>query len=162
MRTIAIDDDLYGHLVSQTQDIGESASSILRRLLGLKPGAYGGQASRRELIDTFDFLAHWEQVRHFTNARKFLHILSWAHGKHDADFDKALLVEGNRRKYFARDQKTLLNSGVSTNPRPIPDSPFWVITNNSTMKKAEILSEVFRLLGYDPQLVQAMLHQCLL
>ena len=35
MKNIEIDDDLYLHIVSNTQSIGESASSILRRLLKL-------------------------------------------------------------------------------------------------------------------------------
>ncbi len=33
MKTIEIDDDLYQFIASQTQQIGESASDILRRLL---------------------------------------------------------------------------------------------------------------------------------
>lgn len=162
MKTILIDDDLYSYLVSQTQEIGESASSIIRRLIGLKEGGYGGQVSRRELEQVFGFLGEWERYRHLTNARKFLHILSWVYSKHGPDFERVLLVEGSRRKYFARTEQTLARSGKNTNPRPIPDSPFWVITNNSTMKKAEILSEVFRLLGYEPELIQAMLQQCLI
>jgi negative modulator of initiation of replication len=72
-----------------------------------------------------------------------------------------LSIEGNRRKYFASELKALTEKGSSTNPRPIPDSPFWVITNNSTAKKAEILSEVFRLLGYEAEPVQAMLRECM-
>jgi len=35
MKNIEIDDELYLHIVSKTQSIGESASSILRRLLDL-------------------------------------------------------------------------------------------------------------------------------
>lgn len=117
---------------------------------------------REELLPVFDFLLHWEQYRNLTRAKKFLYILSWAYRKHESDFAKVLLIEGNRRKYFALDEQTLLDSGSSTNPRPIPDSPFWVITNNSTAKKAEILSEVFRLLGYEPEHVQGMLQQCMI
>ena len=33
MKTIEIDDELYHYIASQTQQIGESASDILRRLL---------------------------------------------------------------------------------------------------------------------------------
>ena len=36
MRTIEIDEDIYRHLCSQTQEFGEPPSSILRRLLGLQ------------------------------------------------------------------------------------------------------------------------------
>ncbi len=35
MKTIELEDDLYRYIASQTQDIGESASDILRRLLSL-------------------------------------------------------------------------------------------------------------------------------
>src|SRR5438105_594678 len=38
--------------------------------------------------------------------KKFRHILSWAYRKHPEEFSKALSVEGNRRKYFAGDEKT--------------------------------------------------------
>lgn len=159
MKTLIVEDDLYSFLVSHTQEIGESASSILRRLLGLKPGSHGAQSSREELTKTFDFLQHWEQFRHLTHAKKFLHILSWAYRKHGDDFQKILSVEGHRRKYFARDAKTLIESGRSTNPRPIPDSPYWVITNNSTAKKAEILSDVFRILGYEDEQIHALVRE---
>lgn len=35
MKTIELEDDLYRYIASQTQDIGESASDILRRLLSV-------------------------------------------------------------------------------------------------------------------------------
>jgi negative modulator of initiation of replication len=158
MKTILVEDDLYSYLVSHTQEIGESATSILRRLLGLQSTAAASK-TRGDLVKVFDFLDRWDQFRHVNKARKFLQILSWAYQKHPNDFDRVLAIEGNRRKYFARDQRTLLESGSSTNPRPIPNSPFWVITNNSTAKKAEILSEVMRLLGYAPDDTQALIHE---
>jgi negative modulator of initiation of replication len=40
MKNIEIDDELYLHIVSNTQSIGESASSILRRLLELDSASH--------------------------------------------------------------------------------------------------------------------------
>lgn len=37
MKFIEVEDDLYRYIASQTESIGESASAILRRLLGLAP-----------------------------------------------------------------------------------------------------------------------------
>ena len=37
MKFIEVEDDLYRYIASQTESIGESASAILRRLLGLPP-----------------------------------------------------------------------------------------------------------------------------
>lgn len=158
MKSILVEDDLYSFLVSHTQEIGESATSILRRLLGFQPGN-GPETSRAKLQETFDFLKDWGQFRHLNKTRKFLYILSWAYRKHPQTFERVLSIEGNRRKYFALDGNTLLNSGHSTNPRPIPNSPFWVITNNSTAKKAEILSDVMRLLGYDAGQINSLVHE---
>jgi negative modulator of initiation of replication len=158
MKTVLIDDDLYSYLVGHTQEIGESASSILRRLLGLQRGHYGNEASQEEVLKTFDFLRDWDQYCHLTLTKKFLHILAWAYQQHEKEFEKACTIEGAKRKYFATDAKVLLDSGRSTNPRPIPDSPYWVVTNNSTAKKAEILSDLLRLLGYKPESIHALLR----
>jgi negative modulator of initiation of replication len=157
MKTIVVDDELYAYLVGHTKEIGESASAILRRLLGLTQMAGAAAGAAGDLTARFDFLRDWDSLRHLTQTRKFLHLLSWAHTKHPQDFEKVLTIEGSRRKYFADDPQTLLQSGASTNPRPIPNTPYWVVTNSSTAKKAEILSDVFRLLGYGAEETQAML-----
>jgi negative modulator of initiation of replication len=158
VRTILVDDDLYAHLLKNTQEIGESATSILRRLLGLSgPGAM----PQLEIQNTFDFLKNPELFQHLNNTHRFLFILSWAYRRNSEKFDQVISIEGRRRKYFARDAKTLLQSGESVNPRPIQDSPFWVITNSSTAKKHEMLSDVFRLLGYETGETSAMINMML-
>ena len=42
MKTIEVDDDIYRHIASHTEQIGESASDILRRLLSI-PGVQDPQ-----------------------------------------------------------------------------------------------------------------------
>jgi negative modulator of initiation of replication len=146
VKTVVVDDELYGYLLNHTQEIGESASAILRRLLGLREGV---SRPPGQLEQTFDFLKTPELFRHMNNAQRFLFILSWLYRRHPEDFEKVLLIEGNKRKYFADNSQSLLERGRSVNPRQIPDSPYWVITNNSTAKKHEMLIEVFRMLGYE-------------
>lgn len=158
MKKIEIDEELHTYLLSETQEFGESASTILRRLLGFGESSVA-TASNDELLETFTFLKDWESYRHLTQTKKFLHVLSWAYRENLSKFDKVLLISGSKREYFALDEKTLKETGSSTNPRPIPKSPYWVVTNNSTAKKMEILSEVFRLLGYDSSLTHAMLNR---
>ena len=45
MKTIEVDEELYRYIARQTQHIGESASEILRRLLGLPPFTGDAQES---------------------------------------------------------------------------------------------------------------------
>jgi negative modulator of initiation of replication len=55
MKNIEIDEELYQHIVSNTQSIGESASSILRRLLGLTVVKTMAEATQKiELENTAD------------------------------------------------------------------------------------------------------------
>ena len=53
MKNIEIDDELYLHIVTNTQSIGENASSILRRLLKLDEAAHQttslGKSAEKEL-----------------------------------------------------------------------------------------------------------------
>ncbi|MFT5789034.1 MAG: negative modulator of initiation of replication, partial [Shewanella sp.] len=39
MKYIEVDEELYRHIASKTEQIGESASDILRRILGLRVDA---------------------------------------------------------------------------------------------------------------------------
>jgi negative modulator of initiation of replication len=50
--------------------------------------------------------------------------------------------------YFAHKQADLLEAGSSTNPKPIPNSDFWVITNSNTTRKKMMLTEAALKLGY--------------
>ncbi|GGA73250.1 negative modulator of initiation of replication [Neiella marina] len=158
MKTIEVDDDLYQYIASQTQQIGESASDILRRLL--MPTTSTETAPQPPVVET-------EQVEtpavHFDCADldeqtlasqkgvvgRFLIILSHLHQQSPAAFAAVLSIRGRDRLYFAASKNELLAAGSSTNPKAIEGSPYWVVTNNNTDKKKAILSEVCQVLGLD-------------
>ena len=56
MKNIEIDDELYLHIVSNTQAIGESASSILRRLLSLGGAEQLSVSPSKTVIDIQGFV----------------------------------------------------------------------------------------------------------
>jgi negative modulator of initiation of replication len=57
-------------------------------------------------------------------------------------------MSGRNRTYFATDKDTLLATGSSTNPKNVPGSEYWVITNNNTVKKINMLKEVAEQVGF--------------
>jgi negative modulator of initiation of replication len=95
VKNIVVDDEIYAHLVRHTREIGESASSILRRLLGLKNG---NSKTSGQVEQVFDFLKQPEFYQHMNNSQRFLFILSWAYRRHPAEFENVVSIEGNRRK----------------------------------------------------------------
>lgn len=69
-------------------------------------------------------------------------ILSTLHRIDSASFSEATMVKGRKRVYFADNEQTLLASGQTTKPKAIPNTPFWVITNNNTSRKQQMVEQV--------------------
>lgn len=149
MKRIDIDDDLYAYIASHTRQIGESASDILRRLLAVSPDAPVEKEMSEKAESVFYRLNEQDVRVQKSVVARFLYILSMLYRCHSAEFSAVLDIRGRDRQYFARSEDALLTSGNSTNPKQIPDAPFWVITNTNTTKKKSMLTQVAEKLGYD-------------
>lgn len=172
MKTIQIEDDLYQYIASQTQNIGESASEILRRLL-LGDANADVPATETSIVQTpvvqtetvkasvdkgstkvkttsvFNILNKQEVMTQKGAVGRFLFILAALHRAHPSDFAKVLSVKGRERDYFATSSEELEAHGSSIKPKQIPDSIYWVVTNNNTPRKKLIINEAAVALGYD-------------
>jgi negative modulator of initiation of replication len=176
MKAIEIDDDLYEFLrQQQTTFSGESASEILGRLLkpnsaapsiphdtspkqALPPDAWkrwGLQQTQDEILRDERKMALWEFLKgpEFKAERnavgKFLVLLAFLHRANRDKFAGVQGISGRSRKYFAKSESDLEQSGTSVHPKRIPGSEYWVVTNNSTQSKCQLLVQVLKLLGYD-------------
>ncbi|WP_414830528.1 replication initiation negative regulator SeqA [Alteromonas sp. H39] len=87
---------------------------------------------------------------------QFLFVLAELHKLNPQAFDAVEQIKGKNRTYFATSKEALLKNGSSTNPKSIPDSPYWVVTNNNTAKKIAMLEQVLQKLGYDASVAQAV------
>ncbi|WP_440875412.1 replication initiation negative regulator SeqA [Thalassotalea sp. PLHSN55] len=169
MKNIEIDEELYQFIAANTQFIGESASSILRRLLSLeaqqadKPAqVVTEKVDAIESVDVeeeqaevdvvvgnvFDHINKEELAMQRGAVGRFLLILAALYRVHANQFSVVEDIRGRDRLYFASSEEALAASGSSTKPRQIPDSPFWVITNSNTTRKKMMLTEVSLALGY--------------
>ena len=174
MKTIDIDDDLYTFIAAQTKHIGESASDILRRLLlpetpasqAVEPTPEESEAATPSPVadsvnidaDNILDVVTAERLAELTKrVDQFLYILAALHGLHGENFAKVEQIRGKNRTYFATSKAALLENGSSTNPKPIADSPYWVVTNNNTAKKVAMLEQVMQQLGYSDDITQQVL-----
>jgi len=87
---------------------------------------------------------------------QFLFVLSAAHKLNADSFERVESIKGKNRTYFATSKEALLENGSSTNPKAIPDSAYWVVTNNNTAKKVSMLEQVLRQLGYTPEVIASV------
>jgi negative modulator of initiation of replication len=195
MKSIQIEDDLYHFIASQTQDIGESASDILRRLVMPQSLTIAGQDTRVNAgapeYSNDNSINNNNTYKNYNNANntnlavsknqacqasvvlseleghqlqtipkmveRWLLVLSIIHKHHTQKFSKVLGMSGRNRTYFATDKDTLLTTGSSTNPKNVPNSGYWVITNNNTLKKINMLREVAEQVGFTPSEIEKLI-----
>ncbi len=164
MQTIEVEDDVYGFLLRNTNRFGESPSDVIKRLLRFRDSREsqstttgkvvtvqatqsGTKGSNADSVATFlnspGFLVHGNAVG------RFLSVLSWIHKQSPEKFEKVLLLNGRKRRYFAKSADELEASGNSVMPKRIPETPYWVFTNSPTQLKKQVVADVMRVLGYD-------------
>ncbi len=176
MKTIEVDEDLYRYIAGQTERIGESASDILRRLLqvdnqGLAPAEeivepkgivvskeVGFTPVTPEKLDGVKEMRSLLISDEFASLKKaidrFMLVLSTLHKIDPASFSEATQVKGRKRVYFADNEATLLANGNTTKPKAIPQSPFWVITNNNTSRKRQMVEQLMSRMNFQAELIE--------
>jgi negative modulator of initiation of replication len=81
-------------------------------------------------------------------------VLSTLHHINPSDFSEATQVKGRKRVYFADNEQTLLANGNTTKPKAIPGSPFWVITNNNTSRKRQMVDQLMARMNFPSDLIE--------
>lgn len=160
MKTIELDDDLYFFIASQTRHIGESASDILRRLLEqpVKAGTTVPAApvvQPQSLADAMGLealLDSGELQKEEKSINRFMLVLSTLYRDNPESFTQATEIKGRKRVYFSQDPEALRASGSTTKPKPVPETPFWVITNTNTSRKQNMVAQLMASMGYDEAL----------
>ncbi|MFM5591547.1 replication initiation negative regulator SeqA [Aeromonas veronii] len=162
MKTIELDDDLYFYIASQTRHIGESASDILRRLLEppanqgvpvaepvtvVQPSAVATQQGLQALLDSGELQKEEKSIN------RFMLVLSTLYRDNPEGFTQATEIKGRKRVYFSQDPEALRASGSTTKPKPVPETPFWVITNTNTSRKQNMVAQLMASMGYGEEVI---------
>lgn len=169
MKNIEIDDDIYRFLLKHTEEIGENASSILRRLLKIpEPGMplpvnTGHHAEtiivplqeekpapplqvERDPVTEFLQSSHFQTCNNATD--RYLAVLAMVFQEHRDEFDRIRKISGTQRIYFSKSETEIANAGNATQPHRIPGTPWFALTNNDTPNKLRLIDEVMRLFRY--------------
>lgn len=146
MATIEIEDDIHSYLLQHIEEIGESASSILRRRLIAFPKTTATEAGGQSELAEFLASSGFRRLRNVKD--RFLAILGEVYRRDPDAFAAVEDIAGRKRQYFSTDRSQIMSSGKSVAPREIPGSPYWVMTNASTSYKKTLLRKVMHVLDY--------------
>jgi len=114
-------------------------------------GLDGAPKTTHELTHTLNEPAFVE-LR--SSVDKMLYLLGAASSMKPALFERVLLIQGRGRRYFAKSSMEIERSGKSTQPRRIPKTEYWVMTNSPTSQKQELLGRVLLKLGFSNSAVR--------
>ncbi|PWI34391.1 replication initiation negative regulator SeqA [Vibrio albus] len=107
-----------------------------------------GVKTMRSLLISDEFAASNKAID------RFMLVLSSLYHIDNVSFAEAAQVKGRTRVYFAENEDVLLASGKTTKPRLIPNTPFWVITNNNTNRKRQMVDQLMTRMGFQADLIE--------
>jgi negative modulator of initiation of replication len=84
---------------------------------------------------------------------RFMQVLSTLYRDDPVGFTQATEIKGRTRVYFSQDPEALRASGSTTKPKPVPDTPFWVITNTNTSRKQNMVAQLMASMGYGEEVI---------
>jgi negative modulator of initiation of replication len=156
VKPLALEVDVFDHIINRIAESGESPSTFLRRCLALTsssssvaPPTAVGSVPPAPRYSEMDALFSSAEFRHAKGVvGRFLVLLGWLYQKHRPYFDKVETIKGRGRLYFAKSEDALNDAGKSVNPKQIPNSPFWVITTSPTDLKQQMIRSVMFTFGY--------------
>ncbi|XTZ37263.1 replication initiation negative regulator SeqA [Salmonella enterica] len=178
MKTIEVDDELYSYIASHTKHIGESASDILRRMLkfsavpqpqpaasvapvketrtvsveGVKPAT---NTAKDKVRAVRELLLSDEYAEQKKAVNRFLLVLSTLYSLDEKGFTESTeSLHGRTRVYFAVNEHTLLQNGTQTKPKPVPNTPYWVITNTNTGRKCSMIEHIMQSMQFPVELIE--------
>ncbi len=101
------------------------------------------------LLASSDFIDETKAVR------RFLAILSILYFSAPQRFTYGTEnIQGSERIYFAKDEQAILSTGSGVRAKQIPETPFWVITNNNTERKGIILAKLMEAMSIPEDYIQ--------
>lgn len=129
-----------------TEGVAPNITTFNEKNLHSNSAIKAAAAISRETV--FNFINKEELAMQRGAVGRFLLILAALYRAHPAQFSVVTEICGRDRLYFANSESKLAESGSSTKPRQIPESPFWVITNSNTTRKKMMLTKASISLGY--------------
>ncbi len=148
MKSIDVSEEVYEALKKMTTDFHQSPDDVLAKLLNLRLSPAVADEPLVTYMLSADFRAK------FTDADKYLAILSWIATKYASEFNEFIQSLASGRRYLGWSREEILRQCRHNQARQIPDTHYWAIMNIDTATKRRFLSRVLEFVGYRDELIE--------
>jgi negative modulator of initiation of replication len=141
-KNIEISDEVYAALQSMATGFHRTPDEVLASLLQV-PSA---PAEAADPLATFILSGDFRSK--FTDADKYLALLSWVASRHPADFSEFIRSLSGGRRYLGMSREEIVETCHHNQARQIDGTPYWAIMNLDTATKRRFLARVLEFAGY--------------
>jgi negative regulator of replication initiation len=158
MKTIQIEDEVFAVLESRVRGFSDTPNEVIKRLLESSAADDSSLTKpKSDKISSSNNSSKISAIVHLVQSPEYL--MGDAKGRYFAvlEFlyhqqkDKFSVLEQygrGKRIIFARDAKTIEESGNSTFPQRIPNTPYYAVTNLPNSRKRKILEGALGIFHY--------------
>ena len=142
MKQIDISDEVYAALQELATGFHRTPDEVLASLLNVTGDKSGASEPLASFVLSADFRAK------FTDADKYLALLSWVAQRHPADFGEFIRSLDGGRRFLGLSREDILETCRHNQARQIAGTHYWAIMNLDTATKRRFLARVLEFVGY--------------
>jgi negative regulator of replication initiation len=142
VKNIEVSDEVFEALQQLATGFHRTPDDVLAALLNVP------HASPEAAEPLAAFVVGPEFRAKFTDADKYLAILSWVAERHAADFAEFIRSQTSGRRFLSLSRDEILETCRHNQARQIDGTQYWAIMNIDTATKRRFLARVLEFIGY--------------
>jgi len=142
VKNIEVSDEVFAALQQLATGFHRTPDDVLAALLNVPA------ASPESAEPLAAYVLSPEFRTKFTDADKYLAILSWVAERHTSEFGEFIQSQTSGRRYLSMSREEILESCRHNQARQIDGTRYWAIMNIDTATKRRFLARVLEFIGY--------------
>ena len=148
MKNIEVSDDVYAALQRLATGFHRTPDEVLATLLNVPNAPPDAAEPIAAFVVGPDFRAR------FTDADKYLALLSWIAVRHGAEFGEFIRSLPGGRRYLTMSREEIIETCRHNQARQIDGTQYWAIMNLDTATKRRFLARVLEFIGYRDEVIE--------
>ena len=148
VKNIEVSDDVYAALQRLAIGFNRTPDEVLASLLNVPHASPEAAEPIAAFVLSGDFRAR------FTDADKYLALLSWLAERHVTEFGEFIRSQTSGRRYLSMSREEIIEACRHNQARQIDGTQYWAIMNIDTATKRRFLARVMEFIGYRDEVIE--------
>ena len=148
MKNIQVSDEVYAALQKLASGFDQTPDAVLASLLNVPSTSSNAADPLAAYVLSTEFRGK------FTDADKYLAILSWVAARHPGELSEFIKAQSSGRRFLGLSREEIIETCRHNQARQIVGTPYWAIMNIDTATKRRFLARVLDFAGYREEIVE--------